>query len=460
MARRRIPPFELRVQALGPKSMGWGRHEGQDVYVRGAPPGALVRVVPFRRKGGALHARRLELLEPPPGAVQPRCAAFGLCGGCTLQELELAAQRAAKLELVRRTLGELDGVEDHGVFGVDQAYGYRNKVELSFGVLRYLSEEEHAQGLPHEGRWLGFHAPGRFDRVVDVRRCELVPEGLNEVITAARAALERSAFEPFDVRSHQGFWRHLVLRESSLGQRLVALYTTSPPEGREAEAEAELRAFADTLDGVEAVIWFTNDRKADAAIGEQRAVLRGGSSIEERLGPVRYQLSPTSFFQTNTRAAQLLYDKVGEAAGQGRRLLDLYCGTGAIGLYLAERFEAVLGVELNAEAVQDARANAARSGVEAATYVAGAVEDNLPPLEPGDVAVVDPPRAGLHPKAARWLAEQALETLVYVACKPESLARDREILEAGGWRMQALWTVDLFPHTGHVEAVARFTKAR
>jgi 23S rRNA (uracil1939-C5)-methyltransferase len=421
--------------------------------VRNGPPGAVVRVRPFKRSKGVIHGRRTELIQAPPDAVVPRCEAFLLCGGCSLQELSLQAQREAKQQLVLEGVQPPEHVRVHPIRGTDVAYGYRNKVELSFGVRRYLSDEQHEAGLPIDGVFLGFHAPGRFDRVVDRDRCELVPEGLNEVLTVVRAHLAASEHAPWDVRAHTGFWKHLVLRETSLGQRLVAFYTAEP-QGDEAD---ELAAIAADLP-VEGVLWFVNAGVADAAIGELRAQLKGGDTIEEALGEVRYELSATAFFQTNTAAARVLYDCIGEAAAAGTRLLDLYCGTGAIGLYLADRYERVLGVELNESAVEDARRNAIRNGREQVQILCGKVEETLPEPQPGDVAIVDPPRVGLHPKASAWLAQAPIQELVYVACHPASLGRDRLILEEGGWRMTDLWSVDLFPQTGHVEAIGRFIR--
>ena len=419
------------------------------MHVRGAPPGAVVRVAPFKRKKGQLHARRLELIEAPPNAVPPRCAVFGLCGGCSLQELPLEAQRQAKHAMVLAGFESLEGVEVHDILGPPAAYGYRNKVELSFGVSQYVSEAD-KDTVPLDGRFLGFHAPGRFDRVVDSERCELVPEGLNAVIAAVRA--HDSAFEPWSVRKHTGFWRHLVLRETTLGQRLVAFYTAEPPDG----AAEELADLASRIDA-DGVLWFVNPTVGDVAKGRLQAVLKGGETIEERLGTVTYRLSATAFFQTNTAGAVVLYDVIKKVTGGGRRLLDLYCGTGAIGLYLQDAFDEVLGIELNAQAVEDARENAVRNG-RTVEYIAGSVEDNLPALRDDDVAVVDPPRAGLHPRVAEFLATAPLNRLIYVACKPSSLARDRLILEAGGWRMVELHTVDLFPQTTHVEAVSVFVR--
>jgi 23S rRNA (uracil1939-C5)-methyltransferase len=462
MSRRRFtPPFDLLIEELAPGGLGRGYHEETPVLVRGAPPGAVLRVSPFRRKRGTLHARRVSMVTPPPEAAAPRCAVFGLCGGCTLQELPLEVQRRQREAMALAQLGDLEGVRVLPIEGAPDAYGYRNKVELSYSPRRYLSEADHAAGLPIDGAFLGFHAQGRFDRAVDAERCELVPEGLNEVIAAARRALARSAFAPWDVRDHVGFWRHLLLRQASTGERLVALFTSSPPEERRPEALAELKALNAELEGVTGVAWFTNDKLADVAQGELAAILRGHPWIEERLTrpdgtQARYRLSVASFFQTNTAGAEVLYQRVAALAGQGRRLLDLYCGTGAIGLYLADRFEEVVGVELNPAAVDDARANAALNGAAGVRYICGPVEAQVEALAGGDVVIVDPPRAGLHPKASQWLAALEAPRLVYVACKPASLARDRAILEAGRWRMVEVGAVDLFPQTGHVELVAAF----
>lgn len=453
--RRYVPPFDLRVLRLEPKGMGAGEHEGRTVLVRGAVPGSLVHVRPFQRKKGVIHARRLALIEPAPDAVEPLCAAFGVCGGCVLQEAPLGAQRAAKEALVHRSVGSLEGVTVHPVCGREAAYGYRNRVELTYGNRRFLSDAEVRAGVSNLGRFLGFHAPERFDRIVDVTRCELVSDGMNAVIAAARAHLAGSALEPWDAREHTGFWRHLMIRAGQDGDLLVVVFTAPPAD--DAQAEAEIGALAAALPEVGGVVWYVNDRPADAAVGVLRAVPRGRSWLVERLGTLRFHLAPQAFFQTNSPGAELLYDTVAAAAGSGGRLLDLYCGSGSIALWLAARFEEVVGVELHGPAVMDAQENATLNGVTNARFVQGEVERVAKALE-GEVVVVDPPRVGLHPDAATWLAALPAQRLVYVACHPPSLGRDRAILEAGGWRLVELWTVDMFPQTGHIEAVARFER--
>lgn len=453
--RRRLPPFEVEIERLGPKGTGVGvAPDGKPVLVRPAPPGARLRVIPSGRKKGTWQARRDALIRPPADAEQPPCDVFGTCGGCQLQELGIEAQRREKLAFALEQVGPIpDDVVVHPIRGA-RPYGYRNKVELSFGVRRYLSEQALAAGEPIDGRFLGFHAPGRFDRVVDVRRCWLAAPGIHAALQVVREhALREEGPPPYDNRAHTGFWRHLLLREGErTGQRLAVIYTTS--EG----GEADVRPVAEALRaaGVDGVQWAVNDGVADVARGEVRQTW-GQPTLEERLGRVTLRLSAHSFLQTNTEGAELLYDAVGEALADVPvdTLLDLYCGIGSIGLYLADRFPRVEGVEEVEDAVADARENAARNGVDA-TFRAARVEDALDAVRGGDVAiVVDPPRAGLHPKVARKLAQTQAGALVYVACNPASLGRDREILEAG-WRLTDLWIVDLFPQTGHIEVVARF----
>ncbi len=459
--KRRMPPFECEIERLGPRGVGEGHApDGSAIKVRGAPPGSRVHVVPAGKRKGMWTGRRTVMVRPPVGYSTPRCAVFGLCGGCVLQELDLDAQRASKHELATRQVADglqLGSVQVHPVRGAPEAYGYRNKVELSFGPKRYLSQADQDAGLPHGGRFLGMHAPGRFDRIVDAQRCELVSDALNGVLTQVRSvALQADAPDPYDPHTHLGFWRHALLREGSgTGERLLGLYTAAPSDGDADWVERVVDAVGDRCVGV---VWFVNEGVADVARGE---VMRtwGRDHLHEKLGPLTVRLSPSAFFQTSTGGAQVLYDTIGEALGRGGTLLDLYCGIGSIGLYLADRVDAVVGIEEVEAAVADARANAAASGLQA-TYRVDKVENALDAVQGGDDVriVVDPPRAGLHPRVAQQLASTEAAVLVYVACNPASLGRDAAILTTGGWYATDLWTVDLFPQTGHVESVARFER--
>ncbi len=459
MGRRRLAPFEAEITALGPK--GQGRTvapDGRPAVVRFGVPGGRVLVRPTGRKRGVWRGVRTALIRPPPNYVEPPCPLFGRCGGCALQELPLARQRELKMARAKEDVG--DAPWDPTVRGTASAYAYRNKIELSFGTSQYLDETSHRAGVPIDGRFLGFHTPGRFDRVVDVERCALVDETMNQTLAAMRAqVLVPGAPPPYDPRTHEGFFRHLLLRRGE-GGVLVGLFTVSPSASERGFVERIASRMLDLPD-VSGFVWFRNDGVADVAQGEVEQIW-GEPTLQIALGTTRFTLDPRAFFQTNTAAAAVLYATIGEALGSGHRLLlDLYCGAGSIGIFLADRSRELLGVESVPEAVENARRNAAANGVRA-RFLAARVEQVLDRLSggPGVAAVVDPPRAGLHPKVADALASASLEVLVYVACNPASLGRDRRRLEAGGWVLERCWAVDLFPQTGHLEVVARFVRSR
>lgn len=435
------------MDGLNADGVGTGLDEkGRRWTVKGGAPGSVV-AVGGRPKAAVL----LGVVEPSADAVSPRCAQFGVCGGCQLQSVPLERQRAEKAAALARTLGALGGV-DHGIEGAG-GYGYRNKVELSFGGARYLTREELVGGVPKAGRYLGMHAPGRFDRVVDLERCELISEAANAVLTRARADVLGSDLALWNPVDHTGFVRHLVLREATNGV-VVSVYTA--PGGP--EHEAWLRARTPAW-GAAGVLWFENDRPADAAIGTLRAVICGQDHVVERLASLAYRLSPTAFFQVNPVGAELLCNRVRQAAGAGQTLVDLYCGTGALGLACAAAFERVVGIDINPTSIADARENAARNGV-VATFLDGEVERRVAELDMGEapVVIVDPPRSGLHPDALAFICKLQAKVLIYVACRPTSLARDGAELMLAGWRCTDRWAVDLFPQTGHVEVVSRWER--
>ncbi len=480
MGRRRIPPFETEISSLGPKGVGVGTApDGKPVHVRRAPPGGRVRVRPAGKRKGKWKGVRQALIRPPADGIEPPCPVFGLCGGCVLQELPLDRQRALKLERAKAAIGPVETGVWRGIDGSAAAYGFRNKMEFSFGTRRYASEAE-MQAAPDRravdlsGRFLGLHAPGRFDRIVDVAHCPLLDAPGNAVLEATRAhfGIGTKAGGPalWDVREHTGVLRHLLVRRGH-GSVYAGLFTATPPDSA---VEARILAWLDAIaalqlesDGTPVAMqagWYVNDEVADVARGTNRDS-RGASDLQMALHGKTFALAPLAFFQTSTSGAEVLIDTIDRAltadgAQRFTTLLDLYCGTGSIGICLSDRADAVIGIEEVAPAIENARANAARNGVEA-TYRVAKVEAALDALTGGDgvAAVVDPPRAGLHPKVAERLADTPLDVLVYVACNPASLGRDRAALEAGGWRLTAAWAVDLFPQTGHLEVVARFEKS-
>jgi 23S rRNA (uracil1939-C5)-methyltransferase len=441
--RRKKPraPVTVRIDRLDPKRASGLDAEGRRFEVRNAPLDALVEAQPGRRG----EARLLRIVENAADAPTPPCPVFGVCGGCQLQWTSLERQRQHKQALVER----LVGLASHPIEGTAEAYGYRNKLELAFSAHAFHPEHEvpPSTGPAH----LGLHPPGWYAKVVPIPGCPLASPRMNAVI-AAVAGLRLGP--GWDARAHTGHFRHLVIREGS--GLVVTLVTTSTADPSEVARAS--RAIA-AVEGVSGVLHVVNDGVSDVATGELRTVLSGSADIEVAIGGVALSLPYDGFFQVNTPGAALLYARIGEALGVGGTLLDLYCGNGVIGVLLARGFDRVIGVDVHEPSIARARANAERNAVRGAWY-AGAVEEILPAIaidRPLKV-VVDPPRAGLHPRAVQHLAGLSADTLVYVACNPGSLGRDRPMLEAGGWRITDLWSVDLFPQTPHVEAIARFVR--
>jgi 23S rRNA (uracil1939-C5)-methyltransferase len=443
-------PVELAVDQLELKGSSGLDDAGRRWIVRGATVGEVVKAWPSR-KG---KARVFETVTPAPDAVTPACPVFGLCGGCQLQRMPVAAQRHHKSALVSRSVGSLEGVTVHPVRSADAGYHYRNKIELSFGPHQFVPEHlKDDPELKKPGSFLGFHPPGWFSRIVPVAECALAEPEMNAVLAVIR---DNMPGPPWSSQDHTGVWRHVVIRKGE--GVLVTLVTTS---GAEAQQVRGLSEKISALPFVVGVLWVVTDRLSDVAEGELAEVLHGQAWLDIRLAGTTFRLPHDGFFQVNTAGAAVLFDTIAEALAPsgGGTLLDLYCGVGAIGMHLAGRFDRLIGVELNPASIVCARDNAARNGI-TGEWHDGKVEEILPTLAVSGPRwiVVDPPRVGLHPAAARFLAEQEAEALVYVACNPGSLGRDREVLEAGGWRMEALWSVDLFAQTPHTEAVARFVR--
>ncbi len=461
-----IVPLEVERLAFGGK--GVARIEGYTVFVEGGLPGQAVEARVVKRKKAYAEARIERVVRPSPLQVEPRCRHFGVCGGCSLQHLDHSAQLEAKREQVRDCLvrlGGLAGVEVEPALGSPAVYEYRNKMEFSFSATRWLEEHELAGDTAVEDRFgLGLHVRRRFDRVVNLERCHLMPEWVSEVVRRVRSAARESGLPPYSTRTHEGFWRFLVVREGvHTGDRMVHLITHRAPPGS-GRAEAVER-IADRLRdpelGITSLLHGTTVSKASVAFCEEVRVLAGEPVIRERLLGETYGIGPNTFFQTNTRGAEALFREALDRGGFGpeETVWDLYCGVGALSLPAARRARRVVGMELVAESVEAARRNAERNGVENVEFLAGDIRALLADPTLGaafrpDAVILDPPRDGIHADVAAALLALAPERIVYVSCNPATLARDLAALVPGGYRPGAVLPVDLFPHTAHVECVA------
>lgn len=451
-------PVELRIESLAFGGEGVARREGKVCFVAGALPGELVSALPMQSRPQWDRLRLLEVREASPQRRPPLCSHSRLCGGCSLQCFDYDAQLAAKASQVRELLsriGETTVPEPEPPVPAPSLRAYRNKMEWSFAARPW-----HADGPPEEfvGPALGLHVPGRFDAVFDVEDCALPSERSLQALELTRAFAREERLSVYRNDTDAGLLRHLVVREGlRTGEVLAALVVR--------EEEPRLRIWAERLqagvDGLVGAVLIVNGSRASIARGDREVLLAGRSTFRERLLDLEFELQAQSFFQTNTLAAERLLQVIQDfTAGAGGRLLDLYCGAGTIGLALARRFESLLGVEQSAGAVRDAESNARRNGIANAQFVAQDAEAWVddPDARPGrfDLVVVDPPRAGLHPRALQGMLALEAPVIVYVSCNPSTLARDVKTMAAAGYGATRLRVVDLFPHTAHVESVVRF----
>ncbi len=462
-----LEAFADRGKSLARVGEGDG---GFVVFVAGAVPGDRVRARVFKRKRGFAEARLLEVLEASDLRTTPRCEYAATCGGCKWQHVEYPAQLAMKgeqavsaLTRARLDLGAADvrpplGAEDRD--GSGGLFFYRNKMEFSFSAMRWLTDWEIATGEAMDTEFaLGLHVPGRFDKVLDLKACYLQSEWSARLVNGVRAFAKEHGWTPKHPREHTGYLRILAVRQSAHTEdRMVNLVTSHHDEGRMAAFADFLRAeFPEATTLVNTI----NSGVAQTAFGEAVHTVFGSGLIRDSIGPHTFEIASNAFFQTNTVAAEKLYAVAREFANlqPDDVVYDLYCGAGTISLFVADAVKKVVGVELVEEAVANARASAEANGVENCTFVAGDMLELFKPdliEEHGrpDVLIVDPPRAGMHPKVVGQIAHLRPERIVYVSCNPQTQARDLAMLqEAAAYTIEAVQPVDMFPHTHHVESV-------
>lgn len=447
-----------------------GRHEGMAVFLFGCVPGDTVRALVTKKKKAYAEARVQEILSPGADRVEPPCIYFGDCGGCKWQNLSYDAQLRWKRRHVIDAFERIGGFEDVEIretIGCGSPYWYRNKMEFSFGANRWLTEREIASGEEFRKDFaLGLHAPGRFDKVLDIRECLLQSPESNRILNATRDFAMLHDLPPYTTLTHEGLLRNLVVRTSRASGEIMVVLITSDNSPIVTDLYADY--LLSLVPEVTTIVHGINRRKAQIAFGEETHVFHGPGTITEKIAGNAFTISPFSFFQTNTGQAERLYEEALDAARleADQVVWDLYCGTGTITLAAAARSASALGVEVNEGAVANARANAERNGTANVRFIAGDLKDVIRDLEQGtlgvqrpDVVIVDPPRAGMHEDVVRTLLRLGPERISYVSCNPTTQARDCAIL-AEDYTVDYVQPVDMFPQTYHIETVARLTRRK
>lgn len=428
--------------------------EDRTVIVKNTVPGQKIRFSVNKIRKGKAEGRLLEVLKPSEKEIPSVCPHFGQCGGCTYQNLPYEEQLAMKESQIKKMMDEAvngkyvwEGVKPSPV-----KQAYRNKMEFSFG-------DEYKDGPIA----LGMHKRGSFHDIVNVTDCQIVDEDYRKILDCTLEAARESGLLYYHRMKHTGYFRHLLVRKAVKTEEiLVDLVTTT---------ETNAQAFLDTwvkklleleLDGKMAGILHTkNDSVADVVKDEGTEVLYGQDYFYEELLGLKFKITPFSFFQTNSLGAEVLYETAREYIGDinEKVIFDLYSGTGTIAQILAPVAKKVVGVEIVEEAVEAAKENAALNGLDNCTFWAGDVLKVIDELgEVPDLIMLDPPRDGVNPKALMKILNFGVDRLVYIACKPTSLARDLEMIQGRGYKVEKISCVDLFPNTYHVETVCLLSR--
>jgi 23S rRNA (uracil1939-C5)-methyltransferase len=468
---RKGAELELTIDKLAFGGKGLARINDFVVFVERTIPGqrVLARVVRKRRQYAEAYC--LQVLTQSPRYVQPFCPHFGPCGGCLWQELPYEQQLHWKRQQVIECLQHLAGCSGTRVeptLAAPRAVYYRNKMEFTFSDRRWLTPEEIAvhESLYDRSFAAGLHVRGSFDKVLNINTCFLQSRESVEILKEARLWCEQSGLSPYSTRNHQGFWRFLVIRQGKhTGQTLLHLLTAAHPS-QERVVQAWAQHLLTHFPDITTIVHSVSHKKAQVAIGDETRLIHGAGYIEERLGDFRFQISAHSFFQTNTYGAEQLYATVAQSGGFAgtETVWDLYCGTGSIAIFIAQRVGHVLGFEMVREAIDDANRNCVLNGVSNCSFELGdlnaIVRDPDWAVRQGgrpDVVITDPPRAGMHPRVVQALLAVAPRRIVAVSCNPSTLARDLAMLTPE-YEIDLVQPVDLFPHTPHIECVVQLSK--
>lgn len=431
---------------------GQVRVDKKVVTVKNGVPGQRVRFQINKIRKGKAEGRLLEVLERSALECEPACRHFGDCGGCTYQSLPYQEQLRLKEQQVKRLLDQAvgDSYLFEGIKGSPSPYGYRNKMEFSFG-------DEIKDGPLA----LGMHKRGSFYDIVTVEECQIADKDFGRILKETLSFFREAGISFYHKMQHKGYLRHLLVRKAAkTGEMLVDLVTTTQTEGLEEQMldAWKKRLLSLKLEGeLTGILHTYNDSLADVVQNDRTDVLYGRDYFYEELLGLRFRITPFSFFQTNSLGAEVLYETARSYIGDTKEqvIFDLYSGTGTIAQMLAPVAKKVIGVEIVEEAVEAAKSNARENGLANCEFIAGDVLKMLDTIEEHpDFIVLDPPRDGIHPKALKRIIDYGVKRMLYISCKPTSLARDLEVLKEHGYQLERACCVDMFPWSANVETVA------
>lgn len=453
---------KVLVEDYAAEGKSLARLDGKVIFIENTVPGDVVDVRLFKNKKDWAEGFAIKYHEYSPQRVAPFCSHFGVCGGCQWQMLPYEKQLQFKQQQVIDNLeriGKIQLPEISSILGAEETKFYRNKIEYTFSNKRFLLLEElKDESVSSMQNVAGFHAKGIFDKVIDINTCYLQSEPTNRLRIAVKEFAEKKNLSFYDIKQQQGFLRTMQVRICTTGEAMANIMF-----GYEDEEKRNLllNHITENFPEITTLLYTINTKGNDSLYGLTPQIHHGKGFAIERLGDFQFKIGPKSFFQTNTRQGERLYNVTkGFAELTGNETVyDLYCGTGSIGIFVSNLAKKIIGVETVDEAIKDAKENAELNNIQHASFFAGDVidicNDNFF-AEHGkpDVIITDPPRAGMHEKLVKKLLDMESPLVVYVSCNPATQARDLRLLDEK-YAVTKIQPVDMFPHTHHIENVAQ-----
>jgi 23S rRNA (uracil1939-C5)-methyltransferase len=454
----------VTIEELGAEGKCVSRYNNIVVFSEKTVPGDIVdlKVTHFKKKKFG-EAKIDKIIKPSPNRVEPKCQHFGLCGGCKLQHIDYTTQLIFKQKQVKDNLERLGKIaipEIQTIIGSSKIYEYRNKLDYTFSNKRWLLDEEMDQ--EHDTLYgLGFHLPGKFDRVLDIQKCHLQPEPSNSIRLEVKDYALKHGLTFYNVRAHEGFLRNLIIRTTNTNEVMVLVQFGSDDKK---SIQGLLSHLVTTFPQITSLVYFINTKKNDTYSDLEVHSFHGPAYIQEEMEGLTFRVGPKSFYQTNSDQAYVLYKVTRDLAGlTGNEVVyDLYTGTGTIANFIAKYAKQVIGIEYVADAIEDAKVNSKINNINNTLFYAGDMKDVLnkefiEQHERPDVIITDPPRAGMHEDVVNTLLFIGAPKIVYVSCNPATQARDLSMLDLD-YEVTKIQAVDMFPHTAHIESVVLLTK--
>lgn len=452
---------DVAITGTTTDGLGIARIDSWVVFIPKAVAGDVADIIITSKKKNHVFGKITALKKESAQRVSPFCKHFGLCGGCSLQHIDYAEQLRIKQKFVEDTLkriGKTEAEEILPILPCDETTLYRNRLDYAFCNRRWLTNEElnHPE-IKAIGSFAGYHLSGRFDKIIDINTCHLQPEPTNTIRHFVKKFAAEKGWSFYDAIKNEGFIRDMVIRNTTTGEWMVIIIFGSQDDEK---ISALLEAFTANFPQVTSLHYVINPKKNPTIYDLDVINFSGSATITEKIGDVHFKISPKSFFQTNTRQAEKLYNTaLNFASLAGNEIVyDLYTGTGTIANFIARKVSKVVGIDYIADAIENAKENSRINGIDNTAFFAGDIKETLSDVfveshgKP-DVVITDPPRAGMHEDVVKKITAMGASRIVYVSCNPATQARDIALM-AEKYRVKKIQPVDMFPHTSHVENVA------